>query len=294
MGYSARYHVASLAAVFLALAVGILIGAGLGDDLVRSSTENLESSLKGDLADARNQVADLQHELDREHEFAQAAYPALVGDQLGGEHIAVVAFGSLDDQIGDDVRSALGPTGAKIGEVSVVTEPPDTGAILDAGGKQFAKGAGKGGAGDRLQALAKQTGRDLIAGGKLYERERESLLSGFSGEIRPVDGVVVVRSRPADLNGRDEAASGRIEDGMIDGMAASGVPIVGVQRTDTDDSSVGYFESREISTVDDIDLAAGQVATVYALAGAQGNFGVGANADSLLPEPLVEPGISPR
>ena len=29
MGYSARYHAASLAAVFLALAVGILIGAGI-------------------------------------------------------------------------------------------------------------------------------------------------------------------------------------------------------------------------------------------------------------------------
>ena len=34
MGYSARYHVASLAAVFLALAIGILIGAEFGDDVV--------------------------------------------------------------------------------------------------------------------------------------------------------------------------------------------------------------------------------------------------------------------
>jgi hypothetical protein len=34
LGYSARYHAASLVAVFLALAVGILIGAGLGDNLV--------------------------------------------------------------------------------------------------------------------------------------------------------------------------------------------------------------------------------------------------------------------
>ena len=34
MGYSARYHAASLAAVFLALAIGILIGVGLGDNVV--------------------------------------------------------------------------------------------------------------------------------------------------------------------------------------------------------------------------------------------------------------------
>ena len=112
MGYSGRYHAASLAAVFLALAIGILIGAGLGDNLVRSSTENLESSLKGDLSDARDQIADLEHDLDREHQFSDAAYPALVGDQLGRERIAVVAFGGLDTQIADDVRNALGPTGA--------------------------------------------------------------------------------------------------------------------------------------------------------------------------------------
>jgi len=30
MGYSGRYHAASLAAVFIALAIGILIGVGLG------------------------------------------------------------------------------------------------------------------------------------------------------------------------------------------------------------------------------------------------------------------------
>jgi hypothetical protein len=58
---------------------------------------------------------------------------------------------------------------------------------------------------------------------------------------------------------------------------------------------VGYFESRDISTVDDVDLVAGQVASVYALAGAEGNFGVSGNADSLLPEPLgAESGTSGR
>ena len=46
MGYSGRYHAASLAAVFLALAIGILIGVGLGDDVVSSAAEDLEASLR--------------------------------------------------------------------------------------------------------------------------------------------------------------------------------------------------------------------------------------------------------
>ncbi|MFM8889740.1 MAG: copper transporter, partial [Solirubrobacterales bacterium] len=32
MGYSSRYHIASLTAVFIALAIGILIGSEVGGD----------------------------------------------------------------------------------------------------------------------------------------------------------------------------------------------------------------------------------------------------------------------
>ena len=46
MGYSGRYHAASLAAVFLALAIGILIGVGLGHNVVSGTTKNLEQSLE--------------------------------------------------------------------------------------------------------------------------------------------------------------------------------------------------------------------------------------------------------
>ena len=47
MGYSARYHVASLAAVFLALAVGILIGVGFGSDVLKGLTDDLENEPQG-------------------------------------------------------------------------------------------------------------------------------------------------------------------------------------------------------------------------------------------------------
>ena len=50
MGYSARYHAASLAAVFLALAVGILVGVGFVSDVVSGTAEDLEQSLKSDLS----------------------------------------------------------------------------------------------------------------------------------------------------------------------------------------------------------------------------------------------------
>ncbi len=42
MGYSGRYHAASLAAVFLALAIGILIGVGLGHNVLSGAQRDLE------------------------------------------------------------------------------------------------------------------------------------------------------------------------------------------------------------------------------------------------------------
>src|SRR5688500_4000227 len=75
MGYSPRYHIASLAAVFLALAIGILIGAECGDDIVSSTRRNLEQSLTGNLADARQQADELAAELGDSNEFGERIYP---------------------------------------------------------------------------------------------------------------------------------------------------------------------------------------------------------------------------
>ena len=72
---------------------------------------------------------------------------------------------------------------------------------------------------------------------------------------------------------------------MLAGLERGGhTPVVGVERSDTDPSSIGFFDSAETSaTVDSIDYVSGQVALAYALAGAAGNYGVKATADRLLP-----------
>ncbi|MCW2987630.1 MAG: hypothetical protein JWM24_568, partial [Solirubrobacterales bacterium] len=77
MGYSARYHATSLIAVFLALAVGILIGAEFGGDALTSTRRNLEASLVNNLQDARSKTDELNGELGRSNEFADRVYPVL-------------------------------------------------------------------------------------------------------------------------------------------------------------------------------------------------------------------------
>src|SRR5215207_3983564 len=129
MGYSARYHAASLAAVFLALAIGILIGVGLGGNVLSDTEESLRDSLEGDIDEARAEADDLRTDLERERAFSSRAYPALVGDRLQGERIGLLAFGDLPSDLASDVEDALDPTGGELVEVAVVVMPPDTTAL---------------------------------------------------------------------------------------------------------------------------------------------------------------------
>src|SRR3954453_10663243 len=125
MGYSARYHAASLIAVFLALAVGILVGAEFGGDALTNTRKDLEHSLVGNLQDARSRADELSGQLNRSNEFGERVYPALTRDRLSGKRLAIVGLGGLPSDITGHAEGARGPTGAKLVGVGVVREPVD-------------------------------------------------------------------------------------------------------------------------------------------------------------------------
>ena len=289
MGYSARYHAASLVAVFLALAVGILIGAGLGDNLVSDTEANLRESLEGDIEDARGEADELQVALDRERAFSSRAYPALVGDRLQGERIGVLALGDLSAELSASIEDALEPTGAELVEVAVVRRPPDTAALAsELPPKQ----------GDEIQEdpaaledLGELLGAQFALGnGRLLDRMRDNLFSRSSGEGGRLDGVILARAPVGELDEEDAANTGALEAGLVRGVAESGVTAVAVERSDASESAIPFFAPFDIATVDSVDLVSGKAALVFALLGAEGSFGIKDSANSLLPELLSPSG----
>ena len=290
MGYSSRYHAASLAAVFLALAVGIVIGAGLGDDVLSGTEDNLRESLESDIEDARGEADSLQGQLDREREFSSSAYPALVSKTLAGQRIGVLAFGDLPGDVSSDIEEALEPTGAELAQVAVVRIPPDKSELAKQLGKGYADIEDDDAA---LARVARQMGSQFVAGrGKQIEAARDVLFTRTSGEGGPLDGVVVVR--PARPEPEDDEALAEdksavaVETAMIAGVADSGQPVVAVERSGVADSSIPFFEPLDVASVDSVDFVSGQVALVFGLLGAEGSFGVKDTANSLLPE-LLQP-----
>jgi hypothetical protein len=288
MGYSARYHATSLIAVFLALAVGILIGAEFGGDALTQTRKNLENSLVGNLQDARSHVEDLNGELGNANEFDEKVYPVLTRDRLQGQRIALIAFGNLPSEITSAVEDALGPTGAKLVGVGVVREPVDTSTLSEElSATRFSEVATDP---EELNELGTGVGRQIVIGGTLPEVVRGGLFSHASGEFGPLDAVIVVRDQPEGMGPVQRSTANALETSMVGGMSATGAPTVGVESTTTEPSSIGFFQANELSSVDDVDTTAGQLALVYALSGSEGSFGVKSSADHLLPTDLSEPG----
>jgi hypothetical protein len=286
MGYSARYHATSLIAVFIALAIGILIGAEFGGDALDDTRRDLEQSLVGNLQDARSRADELNAELNRSNEFAEQVYPALTRDELDGRRFAILALGGLPSPVTDEVEEALAPTGGRLVGVGVVREPVDVNGLAeDLAKTRFSDLRTNS---DALTELGTGLGRQLMLGGTLPEVVRGHLFSRASGSFGGLDGLIVVRDQPEEMGVAQQEKTNQFEEGLMSGVTATRVPAVGVETSTDDSSSISFFQSSDLASVDHIDLPAGKLAMVFALLGADGSFGVKGTADQLLPDLLTK------
>lgn len=286
MGYSSRYHIASLTAVFVALAVGILIGSEIGGDVLNSTRENLEQSLTEDLDRTRAQNEELREQIGWARELGAATIAPLVEGRLNGRRYGLVGFGSLPEQVPDSVEAILERSGGTLVGVGVVREPPSTESLAsELEGTRFEDlGEVRG----LLAGYGQTVGRQMVTGGRIFEQSRPELMASSSGTFGKLDGVILFRGPLPEgpLGGPARLGSRVLSSSMTTGMASTGAALVGVETLETEPSQIRFFESRRIASVDSVDLESGQLALVYALGGAQGKFGVKDGADSFLPRPV--------
>jgi hypothetical protein len=261
----------------------------IGDSsLVSSAKDGIVHNLSSEVNEAHARVGTLKKRLSGEEAFAEGIYPLAVHELLSGRSIGLVFLGGSSDQVDAMVRSAVTQAGGQLATVIAVREPLDESSIAhEASGTRYAQIAESNALVERLGEIA---GKQLVSGGALVGREllsriRGSLLSAFDGQLTRLEGLVVMRNPPSGMNAQQSEAAGALETGLITGVAAAGTPAVGVELTGTETSQIPWYKGRGISSVDDLDVLAGQAALVYALAGDRGTFGSKATADSLLPTP---------
>lgn len=282
-----RYHALSLTAVFIALAVGLLLGVAIGDSgLVSSAERNIRDSLKQDVADADRQLRQSRADIADGKRFEREVYPLLVDGQLEGRSIGVVFFGDNDKAIVADIRDALRDTGAEIRSVAATGSSPDLAqAGRAAAGTRYALLASKPEPElDLVGAFGFRIGAQYVRPGKLLAAEKETVFDTFNGNLQPVEAVIVVRNRDELEKGYAKSARDRFDEEVVRGLRESRIPVVGVEQSSTDPSQIGWYKDRDISSVDNVQETAGRAALVFALQGREGAFGRKDGNDGLLPD----------
>lgn len=286
--FDLRYHVASLAAVFVALVLGMFVGVGLsGRGFVSDAErENLQARidelrLERDGAVARVADADVRDQAFED--FVSASYADLVRGRLDGQSIALVFVGTVDQGVAQVVRRAVIDAGGRVARLRALRVPLETEAVDGRLGADPETRAFSGA--DNREQLGRAVARELVGTGvkPVLELVAAELVEEQSGSSAvAVDGVVIARPAPPQAGETQEFLAG-----LYSGFAATQVPAVGIDEAGVASRAAPVFRRRGLSTVSGVDQASAQVALVFLLAGApSGSYGLGVDAvDGTLPTP---------
>ncbi len=289
--FDLRYHVASLAAVFLMLVVGILIGVGISgrgfvDDAERNRFNQKIAGLEEDVAAANASAEDFERRQEAAENFVESAYPALAAGRLDGKNIAILTLGSVDPTVSAVEREVEEDADGRVSRMRALELPLRLEAVEAALSANPELGGYVGD--EQLGNLGRDLGRELAAGGEtpLWDALEPELVEVREGDLAdPVDGVVVMRTAEPQA-----AETSRFLAGLYQGLGSAGVPVVGVEPTRVEQSAIPVFQRYRLSTIDGVDTPVGALAMLLTLAdpAAAGNYGVRDTADRILPpiEPL--------
>jgi hypothetical protein len=274
--FDLRYHVASLAAVFVALVIGILVGVAMSgkvDDAEKQALKSDVNRLQAQLDAASEGRAKVSREHTALRAFIKNAYPMLF--------VGPVDAGVMQ-QIEQAVSDAGGPAPMRLRALKVPIDATNLDGHLDGDLAQY-KTAG-------LDDLGREFAHELVNGGDTpaWDALTSQLVEEKAGSFRkPVDGVVVARTvKP------QSGPTASFLSGVYAGLGDAAVPAVGVEPSGVSRSAVPTWTEDGMSTVDDIDAPAGRLALALLLAGGSaGNYGLKAAADDGIVPPIeAQPG----
>ncbi|WP_328655003.1 copper transporter [Micromonospora sp. NBC_00330] len=306
-----RYHVVSLTAVFLALAIGLVVGTAALNGPVADSLKEQVTGLRKDNQQWRQTVSNMEKQLALEEEFAEETSQILLPGTLTSRRVAVLSLPNGRDHT-ESVLKKLQQAGATItGQVDLQDKfinPDNNSNLLElavTAARPTAQTTGLPGNGHGVEtssALLASVLLDRPQGvAPVSDADRRAVLAAYNNAgylttdsnkvTASAEAVVVVSGQPyvdKDSDKRDESVvkiaeqfdrTGAI---VVAGNGSVGGNLVGVVRGDP-------VLAQTISTVDNANTVQGQVVTTLALVQQltekkAGQYGVGDNAASgLLP-----------
>lgn len=302
---SFRYHLVSIVAVFLALALGIVVGTTALNGPITKDLRHQVNQAKSQRDAYAQQVKQLDGQLNDAGQFAATYGSQLVSGTLAGKTVLLVDLPGVTSNMQDGVQTLLTAAGAKIGgRVSVTQEyldPSRGGGITSlATGPAHPVGLTL-----PETSNAADLGGALLAYvllGKGQQTDLSQVLGGFSelhmitvagnASVTPSTTVLVLAPGTQPVNSYRSSA----ELTLVNALAHAGghVLVAGDPAAATGGGLVATIRKTSasrtaVSTVDDANNPLGQVSAVLALAaaikGQIGQYGTKDGADALYPSP---------
>ncbi|MFN2519175.1 MAG: copper transporter [Jatrophihabitantaceae bacterium] len=301
---SFRYHLVSIVAVFLALALGIVVGTTALNGPITTDLRKQVNTLKSDRTMLANQVKALQRQVSDAGQFASSFGAQLVHGTLAKQSVLLIGLPGARSSVEDGITRQIEAAGGKVsGHLELRDEYVDPRRSSDIT-SLVTSGVHPIGLTLPEVSDAGQLAGALLAFvllGKGQRTDLSQVLSGFSElhmisdagkDIVPSMTVVVVGSGPlatanyaaaaelALVTALERAGGHVVVAGDIGSASQAGI-VAGVRGPSGDKATV--------STVDNADTAIGQVSTVLALAdivkSTVGHYGTATTADALFPRP---------
>ncbi|MBM0279052.1 copper transporter [Micromonospora tarensis] len=305
-----RYHVVSLTAVFLALAIGLVVGTAALNGPVADSLEGQVTGLRKDNQHWRQTVSNMEKQLALEEDFAEETSQLLLPGTLTARRVVVVSLPNGRDHT-EGVLKKLQLAGATItGQVDLQDKfinPDNNSNLLElavTAARPTAQTTGLPGNGHGVETSSALLASVLLDRPQgvtpVSDADRRAVLAAYNNAgylttdsnkvTASAEAVVVVSGQPyvdKDSDKRDESVVNVAEQFdrtgsiVVAGNGSVGGNLVGVVRGDP-------VLTQTISTVDNANTVQGQVVTTLALVQQltekkAGQYGVGDNAASLLP-----------
>jgi len=283
-----RYHLVSIIAVFLALAVGLAVGStaltGTAEQALTAAQHRLSSENKT----LSKQNGMLQKQVAGDQAFAEANSARLLAGLLSGEHVVIVAAPNADPAVTSGLTTALRQAGATVtGQVSLTSAFTTTSGQNEATLSQLALNlassanlpapAAPASAVSGRQDAAQVLAESLLAGSVvLTSRESAAILAGFQQQnLISVDSgnpasaqadlaVLVTPAGPPPPQSESQvlmAVASELRSAGSATVMAGSVSSIGSGSVISAENSAG----NAVSTVDDADTETGQIVVVQAL-----------------------------
>lgn len=315
-----RYHLVSIVSIFMALAVGIVLGAGpLKEDIGTRVTEQA-TALRADKAQLRTELDAATAGTSARDKFASIVAPTIMKDQLTGKTVALVIAPGADADLVKSTTASLTMAGATVGSTITLTDAwadPATRTVRNTLTNRVAalvKAPVVASSPDELaadQLAATVLARAILAGnGQATDRHISSANAALdalqTGDlVKSSPDQIVLSSSVVFLGGQVKGSTPQDVDArlaayvqLVGSMDAGGSGVVVATETNTTDRTqsadlvAAVRKSSDAvkiaSTVDNADLPMGQSTLVLALAqqyaGSSGQYGLAPDAKAVLPD----------